>query len=376
MTLHRRNANVVSFSLERAVFFYILSIALGKVSYLLSIERIAELAGVSKATVWAALASRPDVAASTRERVQTIADQIGYRRSGIARALATGRSETIGFLRERSYKAGREWTEKILFGLVETLEKHSYHTMVFHAEPSEKTTPPGLLRRMVDGMVLAVSWAPGFLDELIENNMPVVLADPCDEFECDTVRADDVEGARLAVRHLLELGHRRIAYVASYHRPAGHLNQLRWEGFTEVMAEAGLPVNPGGQRIARTREMLARVFEWDTPTALVCFSDGVVLEALPELRARGLRVPEDISIVGVDDLSYARHITPPLTTVSVPFIEIGTAAARMMLERLENPELEPRRMMLPEELIVRGSTGPPRTDRSGSDRVETLRSRL
>lgn len=328
----------------------------------MSIRRIAEIAGVSKATVSAALGGRPDVAAATRERITAIAKHIGYRPNAAAKALATGRVETIGFVRERTYKAGHlyEWSEKILYGLVNALEERSYHATVFHTEPSAKVTPPSLLRRLVDGMVLAIQWTPVFLDELLHNDIPVVLADPSGEFECDTVRPDDLAGARAVVRHLLALGHRRIAYVGSYHEPQAYVNRKRWTGFSEAMSEAGLPVNPGGQRIGKTKELLARVFEWDTPTALVCFSDSVALEALPELRARGLNVPHDISVTGVDDLSYAQFVSPPLTTMRLPYIEMGETAARLVLERIETPTLAPRRVVLPEELIVRASTAPPR----------------
>jgi len=269
-----------------------------------SIRRIAEIAGVSKATVSAALGGRPDVAAATRERVKAIAKHVGYRPNAAAKALATGRAETVGFVREREYKPGSlyEWCDQILYGLANALEEKSYHATVFHAEPSTEVTPPSLLRRLVDGMVLAVQWTPMFLDELLRSNIPVVLADPCGEFDCDTVRPDDIEGIKTAVHHLLELGHRRIAYVGSYYEPSAYVNQRRWTGFSEAMSEAGLPVNPGSQRIGKTKELLTRVFEWDTPTALVCFSDGVALEALPELRARGLNVPHDISVIGFDDL--------------------------------------------------------------------------
>jgi len=211
----------------------------------------------------------------------------------------------------------------------------------------------------VDGMVLALQWSPVFLDELLRNDIPVVLADPSGDFACDTVRPDNIAGTQRAVRHLLELGHRRIAFVGSYYEPSAYYHGIRWTGFSQAMSEAGLPVNPGGQRIGKTKELLARVFEWDGPTALVCFSDGVVLEAMPELSARGLRVPHDISVVGSDDLSYAQFITPRLTTMRLPYVEMGETAARLVLERIETPTLAPRRIVLPEELIVRASTAPP-----------------
>lgn len=327
----------------------------------MSVDRIAELAGVSKVTVWAALAGRPGVAAATRERVKAIAKHVGYRPNAAAKALATGTAETVGFVRERGYKPGPlyEWCDQILYGLAKALEEKSYHATVFHAEPSAEVTPPSLLRRLVDGMVLAVHWTPVFLDELLRNDVPVVLADPCGEFECDTVRPDDLAGARAAVRHLLALGHRRIAYVGSYHEPQAHVNQLRWTGFSEAMSEAGLPVNPGGQRIGEPKALLERIFEWGMPTALLCFCDDVARLAILELAARGLNVPHDISVIGFDDLRYAQFVIPPLTTVRLPYTQIGATAGRMILERIETPTLAPRRVVLPEELIVRASTAPP-----------------
>jgi len=329
----------------------------------LTIRRIAEIAGVSTATVSAALNGKPDVAAATRQRVEAIARQIGYRPHAAARALAKGRLETIGFLKGRHSRVLRfhDWSAAILDGFLVAVEAERYYTLVFQTEPSVKALPPMLLRRAVDGMVLAVQGPSAFLDELLQTKMPVVAANPMTACACDCVRPNDEEGARAAARHLLELGHRRIAYVGTYYEAAAHINQLRWNTFAEVMSEVGLPVNPGGQRIGETPDLMNALMQRMTPTAILCFSDAIALLVMDDLRARGLRIPADVSVMGFDDMGYSPHTSPSLSTMRLPFREIGTAAGRLMLERLKNADRPPREILLPEELMARESTAPPRT---------------
>ena len=331
----------------------------------LSLRRIAQMAGVSKTTVSKALLGYPGVAPATRDRIKDIADHVGYHPQASARALATGRTETIGLVSPGGYNPHIEPILGFLGGMVDALERVGYRTTLFHMEPAQDVIPPAVLQRAVDGMVLLLQWTPRFLDELRRRRMPRLIAMPLAEVqgECDVVRPDDVQGARLATRHLLDLGHRRIAYIPTWFEVAAYTNRLRWNGYVEEMSRQGLPVYPGGERARPIEAGIADLFEKDSPpTALVCFNDLIARMAIDELRERALEVPRDVSVVGFDDSASGVYLKPRLTTVRVPFRDQGAEAARMILKRLETPEMPPQHVVLEEELIVRDSTAPPRAD--------------
>ena len=325
----------------------------------MSLTEIAKLAGVSSSTVSRALSGRAGVATATRKRIKAIADRTGLEPLASGRALVTGRRETIGFVGDAGHLSTGEWTLQMLGGLAKGLEEDGYHTMVFYAEPSADRIPPMVLRRAVDGIVVVVSWTQRFLGELRERDMPVVVVDPGLEVECDTVRPDDAEGARMITRHLLQLGHQRIAYVGTREPKVAHVNQLRWGGFVEAMSATRLPVNPGGNRLAEMKDALDLALAAD-PTALVCFSDHLATWVMGELGRRGIRVPQDMSVTGFDDLAYLLVMSPNLTTVRVPYEEMGLEAARLILNRLEHPDMGFQHSIVGEQVVPRETSAPPR----------------
>jgi len=307
-----------------------------------------------------ALRGAPGVSPSVRERIVAIADQMGYRPQAAGRALVTGRQHKVGFACERGYEAGRDWLIEIQNGVIEVLEARGYHAVVFHAEPSESVMPTALLERVVDGMVLGTFWSPAFLDELSLRGVPVVAANPGGEINCDSVGIDETAAAHAVTRHLLELGHRRIAFVGTNVPVAAHFVNLRWEGYLAAVSEAGLPVSCGGDRFTEQSVALSRLYDQeDPPTALVCFSDMVAARVIRDLRARGIESPRDVSIVSFDNTCYAMLLWPALTTIAQPFREMGRRAVEMLFERLENPDLPARHETLPFEMIVRESTATP-----------------
>ena len=332
----------------------------------MSIKRIADMAGKSKTTVLKVLHGQPGVALPTRRRVLRIAEEIGYHPRASARALATGRSETIGFVSPKGYPHGSDELLAPLGGMVEVLEAKGYRTAAFHIEPTAVSIPQGVLRRAVDGMVFILSWPTRLLEELRRQDIPALIALPLADVPAgyDSVAVDDVGGARSAVRHLLALGHRRIAYVASWEHWVEYPNRLRWRGYVEEMSEAGLTVYPGGASPQDVSQRISELYEGNPspPTALVCLDDLVALTAIGELGALGLQTPRDVSVMGFDDSIYGRHVRPALSTMRVPFEEVGARAAQMILERLEQPQLSARRLVLEESLIERASTAPPREE--------------
>jgi len=320
------------------------------------LKEIAQQTGFSLSTVSLALKGDPRVAEKTRARVERVARSIGYEPHAAGRALVTGRTQLIGFL--SAGDALTYYDSGILAGLTSGLEERDYHVVVFRAEPWSVLTPQPLLRRMVDGLVFSLCCNPRFLAALLERCVPVVVVDPLEAVRCDSVRADERQGMHQAVQHLLDLGHRRIAYIGAAGEQARLINRERWDAFVAEMSDAGLAVNPGGEAVGLPKELAERTMDSYRPTGLVCFSDWVAARAIGWLRERGLTVPDDLSVVSFDDDEYADLLNPSLTTVRLPFHEMGAAASKMVLERIETPDMEPRKVIIPGGLIVRGSTGP------------------
>jgi LacI family transcriptional regulator len=184
-----------------------------------------------------------------------------------------------------------------------------------------------------------------------------------DTADLPSVTADDRGGMRLAVEHVHELGHERIAYVGG--SPALSTGAGRRDGFVRAMSELGLAIDDDrvavgvayaeeeGARL--TRDLLNR---GETPTAIVAGNDLMALGCIDALRDAGLGVPGDVSVVGFNDMDFSERFCPPLTTIRVPHHELGVQAAELLLERLASPASETRHVVLPVELVVRGSTAP------------------
>lgn len=325
----------------------------------MGISEIAALAKVSKSTVSRALAGKGSMRPETRQRIVSIAKQMGYQPQAAARALVRGRQNLVGLVCERGYRGGRDWILDIMGGLLAHLENHDYHAVVFQREPDEDAVPPMALSGLVDGMVLALWGNVHFAQELLARGMPVVLAKPKAPSGCSAVRTDEVGAMRLAVKHLLGLGHRRIAYVASPLSLSEGIIRVQWDTFVETMSEAGLPPNPGGREIGEAPELLDRVFQRGGATGLVCFNDNTAIAVIRELKSRGLDVPTNVSVVGMDDISYASSFIPALTTARLPHRDVGVKAGEMILEMIELPDCPRRQVVLPAELVVRESTAAP-----------------
>ena len=337
----------------------------------MNLRKVAAIANVSTASVSKALRGKKGVSEATRTRVLTIADQLGYRPQAAGRVLVTGRRQVIGLVNEREFLKN-ECLGQVQEGLTEFLSCHDHHTMMLPTEHRQQRVPTSVLHRMVDGVVLMYDWSPSFLTELVRCRMPAVIVLPDRETHCSAVRPDDGGGATLATQHLIDLGHRRIAFWqgAGNNPLTHHAHLLRWRGYVNTLGEAGLPVYPGGDRVGiETNEILHNLFfpstgrskELGPPTGLVCFSDIVAARALQWFAEHGIRVRHDVSLVGFDDDYYGRLLVPPLSTVKLPLHEMGAEAGRLLLEHIEDPEMPPQDIVLPESLIVRESTAPPRS---------------
>jgi LacI family transcriptional regulator len=332
-----------------------------------TIRDIADLAGVSIATVSRVLNDRPDVAPDTRETVLQVAREHGFNRNRGPRPLGRGRTGFIGLTLPLIADA---YFGPILSGASEALYEEDMRIILaptLHEHDREISMLEHLVQESTDGAILMLpSESQDELRELQARNYPFVVVDPMepppDGIPC--VSAMHASGAKQATEHLLQLGHRRIAALAG--ADGWYATEERLLGFRAAMAGAGILPDPeliaysdwqirGGETAAE--KLLSHP---DPPTAIFGFNDNVAIGALNAARRRGLRVPDDVSIVGFDDTFQSRIVWPQLTTVRQPLQELGRTGVSLLMRLLEGQRVEALRMELSTTLVVRASTAPPR----------------
>ena len=328
-----------------------------------TIHDVAREAGASIATVSRAL-NGGVVSAAARQRIEAAVARLGYRRNDVARGLVTGHSGLIGVVLPDLI--GPLYAH-MARGIEDVLDERGMHAMLVtdHLEPDAERRAIELLRaRQVDGLVLIGSrLQPADLREAA-GSVPIahVQRDGPDD-DAPQVRLDDAAGVRAAVEHLAAAGHRRIAHLAGTRRDGVE----RREAFLAVMAEAGLepgPIVDGGFTEEGGEAAAAFVLADPSVTAVFCASDRMAVGLLHTAQRHGIAVPGDLSVVGFDDLTWARYLCPPLTTVRQPGREMGRAAARLVLGGAPDPA-EPVLRVTP-TLVVRASTAAPRSPESAT----------
>ena len=337
-----------------------------------TIHEVAKLSGVSVATVSRVLNGHNHVREETRQRVLATARKLDYAPSAAARTLVKQRSQLIGvilFTGEEHPDLQHPFFLEVLVGLKHSLGAEGYDLMLFAREqPGVGRGPHAYARRArhhrVDGVVvLAVDDADDpELRKLLASGTPVVAVDLVVAGEhASYVVSDNLAGARLAVRHLHELGHTRIATIAglSHTKPAAdrllgyraELQELGLERRAEYEAQGDFYMQSGETAM---RALLALP---EPPTAVFAASDLMAVGALKAVEAAGLRCPGDVAIVGFDDIQLAENLTPPLTTIRQDKRGVGAAAARSLVQMIDDPQASPPVLMLPVELVVRASCG-------------------
>ena len=330
---------------------------------------VAKAAGVHPGTVSRTLnpQTRPLVNERTAAVVERAARRLGYSPNPIARSLKTRRSYSIGVLIP---DLTNPLFPPLIRGMEAVWDGAGYTTLVASTDGDpdrERQRLEILVARQVDGFVIATaSRHDPVVTEMMAAGRAVVLVNRTIEGSgAFAVVPDDRKGSALAVGHLVSLGHHRIAHLAGPRRLS--TGQLRWRGFLEAMDEHGLAVEPG--MVARADAFTEaegaagadRLLALDTPpTAIVAGNDLLALGAYAALEARGLRCPEDVSVVGFNDMPFADRFAPPLTTIRIPHARIGARAAELLLERIETPDAPPQTLLFEPELVVRRSTAPPR----------------
>jgi LacI family transcriptional regulator len=332
-----------------------------------TIRGVASAAGVSIATVSRVLNGRPDVAPDTREAVMRAVREQGFSTNRNARALSGGRTGLIGVtlpLVEAAYFG------VILSGASEALYEQDMRIVLcptLHQHDREVTLLDRLMRGTTDGAVLMLPEETSAELKALQRDFPVVVVDPRVALEegIPVVSAAHAAGARAATEHLLSLGHRRIGaitgpreWIACTERINGYHGALAAAGVLpdpDLLAESDFRNGPV------TAAAAAKLLDLpDPPTAIFAFNDNVAVGVMRTARERGLRVPEDLSVVGFDDSEQALIVHPALTTVSQPLAEMGRIAVSLLLRLLENQRVDALRIQLATKLVVRDSTAAPR----------------
>ena len=335
-----------------------------------TLRDVAREAGVHPATASRALnpATRSLVNGDTVTRVQRVADALGYRPNPIARSLKTSRSATVGLVIP---DLTNPLFPPIVRGIEDRLGAAGYTSLIANTDNDpdrERQDFEAMRARQVDGFITATARLDrDFVTETAGLSEPIVLVNRRLEDESlPAVTVDDREGARLAVEHVVALGHRRVAHLGGPQAlSTGH---QRYLGFVAAMEAAGIEVEARTSRFAKAfteaagaracRELLD---EAPDVTAIVAANDLLALGCYDVLAERGLRCPDDVSVVGFNDMPFADRFDPPLTTVHIPQREIGSAAADLLLERLGDPAgTAAPQIRLSPTFVARGSTAPPR----------------
>jgi DNA-binding LacI/PurR family transcriptional regulator len=328
-----------------------------------SIKDIARLAQVSHPTVSRALQNSPLVNPQTAEKIRKIAEEAGYRASAVARGLVTRRTRTIGLV---VTTVADPFASEVVCGIEQTANDHGYSVFLAdsNADPvREKKVVQALAERRVDGIIVTSSRVGALYMPLLKEMMvPIVLIN--DQYPggfVHSVMISNREGMRAAADHLIALGHRRIAYIGDQF---GYQSDIeRCDGYQSALDAAGIATMPeltvrGDGKAEGAMDAMDKLLDLaHPPTAVCCYNDMTALGAMRRMRVRGLRVPEDISVVGFDDLFFASYTQPPLTTIRQPMRRMGQLAMESLFKLMSGAE-SVIQIKVEAELIVRESTAP------------------
>lgn len=327
-----------------------------------TMKQVAEKAGVSTSTVSHVLNNTRIVSPEAKERVQKAIAELRYIPSAVARSLKNDRTHTIGMMIPNN---SNPYFAEVIQGVEDASFKFGYNIILCNSYDDPKKQAAYirvLLEKRIDGLILVASGSDDQLTRLLEDeDLPKVLVDrEVAGVSADFIQADHEQGAYLATKYLLDLGHRAIACVSgpkdllsSRDRVSGYLRALREYGVKfrlDCLVNSDFTSQGGYNAFQQLLALPQR------PTAIFVSNDLMAIGGLCAASSAGVRIPEQLSVVGYDDIALASFTTPPLTTIAQPKHEIGVVTARVLVERMLNPHLALKREKLSTRLIVRGST--------------------
>lgn len=329
-----------------------------------TISDLAGLLGVSSMTIHRAIAGKPDISAKTRDRILAEIERLGWRPNMAARGLRQGKTFTLGILVSN---VAASFLPEILQGIDRAAEEQGYHTFVAvheHEPARAERHLRSLESKGVDGLIYYPTEAGtegALLNELHESMPVVTLMRSIPGFRGSSVEVDDVLGGSLAARHLVDLGHRSIGFLGYGANP---FSADRWDGFEETLRQSGVSVRP--EWIAADLELgddparraATRILTQEhRPTALFCASDRLAARAMQAALTLGLRIPDDLSLVGFNGDPWIGLLATPLTTIVQPRLELGIRAAQVVLSP-EAAHARSGRIVLAPQLLAGASTAP------------------
>ncbi len=338
----------------------------GRKTSKVTILDVAKESGVSYSTVSRVLNDFDFVKESTREKVLAAAEKLGYVANIQARSLAGGKTQIIGLLVPG---LDNDYISEITSGIDQELAHSDYDLMLYTThryQGKESLYVRTVANGLVDGLIFIVPHdSQRYLEALPNQDFPYVLIDQIDNtYNSTTVDATNWQGAYDATSYLIGLGHTRIGMITGHpklnsakerhdgYRAALQHHRIRYDETLVVtgdfLTRSGYT---GGQQLLSLK---------NPPTAIFAANDLTAFGVLEAIHQAGLRIPEDISVIGFDDIPHASLVYPKLTTVRQPLVQIGRVAVRLLLEKLDNPEQEARRVTLATELVIRDSCAPPR----------------
>jgi len=327
-----------------------------------SIYDIAKKAGVSPSTVSRALEDHPRIGTTTRKRIQELAREMDYVPSTVAKSLAANKTWTIGMVLAT---ISDPFMGRVVEGVEQAAIEAGFNVFISTSQNDRQREIAAikmLQKRRVDGIIVIASHLldqyPGFF---VRSKVPIVIINEQKPGETmHFVTVDDVHAAQLAVEHLLALGHCRIGYVSVTNRPKS--NQYRLKGYQDALEAAGIASDPTLIFTSPTIEDHAKRGEASLEplldagaTAVFCYNDTAAMSLLAACYKRGVSVPDNLSVIGFDDIDMAAYTIPPLTTIRQPRFELGQRSMRMMLALLSGQL--PENQIVPGELVVRQTTG-------------------
>ncbi|GAB4517911.1 MAG: LacI family DNA-binding transcriptional regulator [Anaerolineae bacterium] len=333
-----------------------------------TMNEVAKAADVSVATVSRVVNGQGGVSAKLEKRVRQAMKELHYHPSLLASSLKKQRSMLVGILipilEHPSYSRMASVIEKKLFD-------YGYRGLICNSEEDEERETAYiemLLRQRVEGIIINSSArnTQGLL-ELQKNNIPIVLFDrSIENLHCDQVFSDNSQGGYIAIQHLVELGHRRIGIIAAPTYPEPIKRRLR--GVQEALTNYGIPHDPELLIMADTQlfdmgyEAARHLLQLDPPpTAIFALTDVTAIGVMHAAAEMNFRIPEDLSVIGFDDIPMASYTIPQLTTVAQPFVEMGNTAVDLLLNHIVEPDQPPQKAVLETALVIRETTARPST---------------
>lgn len=333
----------------------------------MNLEDIAKKSGVSRSTVSRVVNNDPDVNAKTRQRVLAVIEQEGYQPNLAARALVTRRSQIIGIAVPQTinvFFGDNSYYPMLLQGIGETLNRAEYAMLLWLSEYHEKRdafAKRATRHRQYDGLIITsvINNDPLF-EYLLKHKHRFVMVEtpPYGADEANYVTVDNLGAAVEATNHLIGLGRRRIGHISGQIIIRDAADRL--SGYRLALLQAGIPIQEELIQLAKFDSMsgykaMKRLLP-HKPDAVFCGGDVIAMGALRAIHEAGLRVPDDVAVVGFDDLDVATQLNPPLTTIRHHVQIVGSTAAQLLIDQIEGRLEHPYQVVLPTELVIREST--------------------